>query len=219
MRCAEFLRRSNKTLDHRRSALDDDLAKHQDMCDSCRNDWQKLTSCMGLLRDKSLSPDERFTDEVIELVTESRQLRRRQQTIVWLSFAATIAAGVLGLGSVFTLQNNRTSTTNQPALSTFAQTPLQPSRADGLEDTQDMWSDWYRVAEQLPAVRKIWTETWSNAPSDSPLTASLTSGLRPVTTKMSSAIKVIGQRILPTFRTPPADDGQAAGLSPSSSLV
>ena len=82
-----------------------------------------------------------------------------------------------------------------------------------------MWSDWHRIAKQLPAVREIWNLTWSNAQSDSPLTASVTCGLRPVTTTMSSAIKVIGQRILPMYRTPPADDSQAAGMSPSSTLI
>ena len=103
MRCAEFLRHLNEKLDQRQSALGGDLTKHLAMCDSCRNDWQKLNSCVGLLREKSLSLDDRFTDEVIEMAMESQQVRRRQQTIVWFSFAATIAAGVLILGSIFTL--------------------------------------------------------------------------------------------------------------------
>ena len=219
MRCAEFLRRVNETLDRRQSAIGADLAAHLAMCDSCRNNWQKLKSCTDLLRTKPFSPDKRFTDGVVELARASRQLQRRQQTTVWLSFAATIAAGLLVLGSILTLQNSGTSTNNQPALPTFVYTHQQPSKADTFEEVQTIWSDWHDVAKQLPAVRDIWAETWSNSPSDSPLTASMTSGLRPVATTMSSAIKVIGQRIVPTYQTPPVDDGQAAGIPRSSTLV
>lgn len=213
MRCAEFRRRLDETLDQRQSVLADDLAEHLVMCDSCHNDWHKLKSCAELLSKKTLSPNDRFTDQVVEMATESRRLQRRQQTIVWFSFAATIAAGVLVLGSIFALQDHGSSTNHQPAQPTLVQTHSQASKANGFEDAQEMWSDWHSVAKQLPVMRDIWTETWSNSQSDSALTASVTSGLRPVATTMSSAIKVIGQRILPTYRTPPTNDGPAAGTS------
>lgn len=219
MHCAEFLRRLDETLDRHRSALDDDLAAHVAVCESCRNDWRKLKSCTDLLRTKPLSPDERFTDEVVESATASRQLQRRQQTTVRFSFIATVAVGLLVLSSISIRQSERTSTNDQPALPPLVQTHSLPSKADGFEEVPHMWSDWHSVATQLPAVREIWTETWSNSQSDSPLTASVTSGLRPVATTMSSAIKVIGQGIVPTYRTPPADDGQAAGVSRSSTPV
>jgi hypothetical protein len=219
MRCAEFLHLLNETLDQRHSALSDDLAEHLAVCVSCRNDWQKLKSCANLLREKSHSMDGRFTDKVIEMAMVSRQLRRRQQSIVWLSYAATIAASVLILGSVFTLGNNETSTDYQPAPPTLVKTHSQPSKVHGFENAHDERPDWHTFAKQLPDVREIWIETWSNSQSASPLTGSVTSGLRPVAITMTSAIKVIGQRILPTHQTPPADDGQAAGNSISSTLV
>jgi hypothetical protein len=211
MRCAECLLRLNETLDRRQSALGDDLVEHLATCDSCHKDWHKLKSCADLLGEKTLSPNNRFTDEVIERARESRQLQRRRQTIVWFSFAATIAAGVLLLGSVLALQDNETSTNHQTTRPTLVQTRSQPSKASRFEGPQEMWSDWHSVAKQLPVMREIWTETWSNSQSHSALTASVTSGLRPVATTMSSAIRVIGQRILPTYRAPSADDGQAAG--------
>ena len=219
MRCDEFLHLLNETLDQRQSALSDDLTEHLAECVSCRNDWQKLKSCANFLREKSHGTDTRFTDKVIEMAMKSRQLQRRQQTIVWLSYAATIAASVLILGSVFTLGNNETSTDYQPALPTFVQTRSRPSKVHGFENAYDKRPDWHSFAKQLPDVREIWIETWSNSQSASSLTGSVTSGLRPVANTLTSAIKVIGQRILPTLQTPPADDGQAAGISISSTLV
>ncbi len=230
MRCDEFVRRLNKQLDRDQPPLGDDVAEHLLGCDACRRLASTFYGYVDLLHLNTLSPSDNFTDEVILKATESRNRQRRQQAVVWCSFAATLAAGLLVMASIFTRQDSSAGRNDGPTLPSFPSASFGEAAADaprtamtgsGLRefDERDRWNEWYDVARQLPRVHQMWTETWLGAESNSPVAASVTSGLRPVATTMSSAIKVIGQRILPTSRTSPTDEGQAAGVPTSSTLV
>jgi hypothetical protein len=231
MRCDEFIHRLNKQLDRGQPPLGDDLTEHLASCHACHRLWSTFHDCADFLRSQTPCPSADFTDEVISKAATFRDLRQRQQTTVWCSFVATIAAGLILVASIFAWQGTSAGRNDVPTPPSFTSASLGYPQHDSprsaatdadlgeLFDDQHGWNEWYDVARQLPKVHEMWTETWRGAESNSPRAASVTSSLRPVAATMSSAIRVISQRILSTYRTPPTDDGQSAGILPPATLV